>query len=89
MRDYVHVNEICDALKTAIETSRNRIACLGHGVGYTVKEMVTLFELVNNAKIDITYGPRREGDIPKSVLENVSPYMKNLYDIKDLLKVDK
>jgi len=89
VRDYVHVNEICDALKTAIETSSNRIECLGHGVGYTVKEMVNLFELVNNAKIDITYGPRREGDIPKSVLENVSPYMKNLYDIKDLLKVDK
>jgi UDP-glucose 4-epimerase len=89
VRDYVHVNEICDALKTAIETSSNRIECLGHGVGYTVKEMVHLFELVNNAKIDITYGPRREGDIPKSVLENVSPYMKNLYDIKDLLKVDK
>jgi UDP-glucose 4-epimerase len=89
VRDYVHVNEICDALKTAIETSSNRIECLGHGVGYTVKEMVNLFELVNNAKIDITYGPRRKGDIPKSVLENVSPYMKNLYDIKDLLKVDK
>jgi len=89
VRDYVHVNEICDALRTAIEKSSNSIECLGHGVGYTVKEMVTLFELVNNAKIDITYGPRREGDIPKSVLENVSPYMKNLYDIKDLLKVDK
>ena len=88
VRDYVHVNEICDALRTAIEKSSNSIECLGHGVGYTVKEMVTLFELVNNAKIDITYGPRREGDIPKSVLENVSPYMKNLYDIKDLLKVD-
>jgi len=89
VRDYVHVNEICDALRTAIETSSNQIECLGHGVGYTVKEMVHLFELVNSAKIDITYGPRREGDLPKSVLKNVSPYMKNLYKIKDLLKVDK
>jgi len=88
VRDYVHVNEICDALRTAIEKSSNSIECLGHGVGYTVKEMVHLFELVNNAKIDISYGPRRKGDLPKSVLENVSPYMKNLYDIKDLLKVD-
>jgi UDP-glucose 4-epimerase len=89
VRDYVHVNEICDALKTAIEKSSNRIECLGHGVGYTVKEMVSLFETVNNINIDVTYGPRREGDIPSSVLENVSPYMKNLYDIKDLLKIDK
>lgn len=89
VRDYVHVNEICDALRTAIEKSSNRIECLGHGVGYTVKEMVNMFQLVNDIDIDITYGPRREGDIPSSVLEDVSPYMKNLYDIKDLLKIDK
>jgi UDP-glucose 4-epimerase len=84
----VHVNEICDALRTAIEKSSNSIECLGHGVGYTVKEMVSLFEMVNNLSIDITYGPRRKGDIPSSVLGNVSPYMKNLYNIKDLLKID-
>jgi len=89
VRDYVHVNEICDALRTAIEKSSNKIECLGHGVGYTVKEMVNMFQIVNNIDIDVTYGPRREGDIPCSVLENVSPYMKNLYDIKDLLKIDK
>ena len=88
VRDYVHVNEICDALRTAIEKSSNSIECLGHGVGYTVKEMVNMFEMVNDIDIDITYGPRRKGDIPSSVLENVSPYMKNLYDIKDLLKID-
>jgi UDP-glucose 4-epimerase len=89
VRDYVHVNEICDALRTAIEKPSNSIECLGHGVGYTVKEMVTLFELVNDCDITISYGPRRKGDIPSSVLENVSPYMKNLYNIKDLLKIDK
>jgi UDP-glucose 4-epimerase len=88
VRDYVHVNEICDALRTAIEKPSNHIECLGHGVGYTVKEMVNLFEIVNHLNINITYGPRREGDIPVSVLGNVSPYMKNLYNIKDLLKID-
>jgi UDP-glucose 4-epimerase len=89
VRDYVHVNEICDALRTAIETPSNSIECLGHGVGYTVKEMVNMFEIINNISIDITYGPRREGDIPVSVLGDTSTYMKNLYDIKDLLKIDK
>jgi len=89
VRDYVHVNEICDALRTAIEKPSNSIECLGHGVGYTVKEMVNLFEIINDIDIDITYGPRREGDIPVSVLSNVSPYMKNLYKLKDLLKIDK
>lgn len=89
MRDYVHVMEICDSLKTAIDSPSNQIECLGHGVGYTVKEMVTLFELVNDCKrINLTYGPRRKGDLPVSVLSTVSPYMRNLYDIKQLLKVD-
>jgi hypothetical protein len=44
---------------------------------------------VNDININIVYGPRRKGDIASSVLGNVSPYMRNLYDMTDLLKVDK
>lgn len=87
VRDYVHVMEICEALKTAIEKPSNQIECLGHGVGYTVKEMVNLFCRVNDVDFCISSGPRREGDLPVSVLENVSPYMKNLYSMEDLLKI--
>jgi UDP-glucose 4-epimerase len=89
VRDYVHVNEICDALKQAIDKPSNSIECLGHGVGYTVKEMVELFKKVNDCDFDVEYGPRRKGDIPSSVLEDVSSYMKHLYTLEDLLKVDK
>lgn len=87
VRDYVHVNEICEALKLAIEKPSNKIECLGHGVGYTVKEIASLFEKVNDCDIDVKYGPRRKGDLPSSVLEDVSPYMKNLYTMDELLKV--
>ena len=87
VRDYVHVNEICDALKQAIEKNSNRVESLGHGVGYTVREIVSLFQKVNDVDIDVKYGPRRKGDIDVSVLEDVSPYMRNLYTIDDLLKV--
>ena len=89
VRDYVHVNEICDSLKQAIEKPSNSIECLGHGVGYTVREIVNKFMEVNDIDIDIKYGPRRKGDIASSVLEDVSPYMRNLYNMDDLLKVDK
>jgi len=89
IRDYVHVNEICDALKQAIKKPSNSVECLGHGVGYTVKEIVNKFMEVNDIDIDIVYGPRRKGDVASSVLENVSPYMRNLYTIDELLKVDK
>lgn len=87
IRDYVHVNEICQALKTAIEKPANKIESLGHGVGYTVKEIAEKFQEVNNCKFDIKYGPKRKGDLPVSVLEEVSPYMQNLYTIDELLKV--
>ena len=87
VRDYVHVNEICDALKQAIEKPSNSVESLGHGVGWTVKEIVDEFQKVNDVSFNVKYGPRRKGDLPSSVLENVSPYMRNLYSMDQLLKV--
>lgn len=89
VRDYVHVNEICEALKTAIEKPSNNIECLGHGKGYTVQEIVEKFQEVNNTSFNINFLPRRDGDLAFSVLENVSPFMKELYTIDQLLSVDK
>ena len=89
VRDYVHVMEICNAIRTAVEKPSGQIECLGHGVGYTVEEMVRLFQRVNDVDFDVEYGPRRAGDLPSSVLEDVSLYMKKLYTMEELLKVDK
>jgi UDP-glucose 4-epimerase len=88
VRDYVHVNEICDALKQAIENPSNQLECLGHGIGRTVTEIVHMFKKVNNVDFTVKKGPRRKGDIESSVLENVSSYMRNLYTMEELLKVD-
>jgi UDP-glucose 4-epimerase len=74
-------------LKQAIEKPSNSVECLGHGVGYTVQEIVDLFQKVNKCSFDVQYGPRRKGDLPSSVLTNVSPYMRNLYSMEELLKV--
>jgi UDP-glucose 4-epimerase len=87
VRDYVHVNEICDALMQAIEKPSNSVESLGHGVGYTVSEIVNLFQRVNDIDIDVKYGPRRKGDLASSVLEDVSSYMRNLYTLEELLKI--
>ena len=88
VRDYVHVNEICDGLMQAIENPSNSTECLGHGAGYTVKEIVDEFKKVNKVDFTVKYGPRRKGDLASSVLGNVSPYMRNLYTMDELLKVD-
>jgi UDP-glucose 4-epimerase len=89
IRDYVHVNEICDALKQAIEKPSNSVESLGHGVGYTVNEIVNLFQRVNDTDFNVRKGPRRKGDLASSVLEDVSPYMRNLYTMEELLKVQR
>lgn len=88
LRDYVHVMEICDALKTAIDKPSNSVESLGHGVGKTVYEMTCMFQDINGCEFEVKYGPRRKGDLPSSVLEDVSPYMRNLYTINELLKIN-
>jgi UDP-glucose 4-epimerase len=39
---------------------------LGTGRPYSVTEIVTTFERVNNLKLNYVYGPRRAGDLAES-----------------------
>jgi UDP-glucose 4-epimerase len=87
VRDYTHVNEICNALEQAINKSTNQIENLGHGVGTTVKQMVELYKRVNNCEFEVQVCPRRAGDLERSVLDNPSQFMQKLYTIEKLLKV--
>jgi len=88
IRDYVHVNEICRALEQAIDRSTNQIENLGHGVGTTVKQMIDLYKQVNNCDFEVQACPRRAGDLERSVLDNPSTFMQQLYTIENLLKID-
>lgn len=87
VRDYLHVMEVVEALIEAIDNPANGKESLGHGIGRSVKEIAELFKEVNNAEFEIKYGPRREGDLPVTVLDNVSTYMKDLYPLEVLLKL--
>ena len=87
VRDYTHVNEICNALEIAIDKSTNQIENLGHGVGTTVKQMINLYKKINQCDFNVNVCPRREGDLERSVLDNPSSFMQKLYTMEDLLKV--
>ena len=87
VRDYTHVNEICTALVSAINLSTNQIENLGHGVGTTVKQMISLYKKVNNCDFEVRVCPRRAGDLERSVLANPSLFMQKLYTMEDLLKI--
>lgn len=86
VRDYVHVMEICESIKMAIENPSNKLENLGHGVGLTVKEIISLFKETNGVDFNVNVLSRRPGDLEKTVLDNVSPYMQKIYSMKDLLK---
>ena len=86
-RDYVHVDEICEAIKIAIENPANGLENLGHGQGFSVKQITTIFQNVNKTKFAVNYGPRRVGDLERSILSNPSVYLPNLYNIEELLTV--
>jgi UDP-glucose 4-epimerase len=85
-RDYVHVDEICAAIETAIEQPAMRLENLGHGSGYTVLEMIDHFKKVNNVDFEVVSKPRRPGDLERSVLSQPSGYLPNLYSIEDLVR---
>jgi UDP-glucose 4-epimerase len=87
VRDYTHVNEICNALEQAIDRSTDQIENLGHGVGTTVKQMIELYKQVNHCDFETIICPRREGDLESSVLDNPSTFMQQLYTMEELLKV--
>lgn len=88
IRDYVHVDEICKAIQTAIEKPANSLECLGHGKGMSVKEIVELFKQVNHCEFNIQYDEKRKGDVPVSVLSNTSSYMEHLFTTKELITID-
>jgi len=89
VRDYIHVDEVCEGIKKAIEKPAYQIECLGHGQGTSVQEIVDTFKKVNNIDFEVKYGPRRQGDLPASVLKDKSDYMEVKYSIEDLLKLPK
>jgi UDP-glucose 4-epimerase len=87
VRDYIHVDEVCDSIEKAINKPANNIENLGHGKGHSVLEIATKFKEVNNVDFEIHLGLRRRGDLEYSVLKNPSSYMTQSYSIEEMLKV--
>jgi UDP-glucose 4-epimerase len=86
LRDYIHVREICHALKTSVEHAscvpgseiQPLYEYLGHGRLYSVKECIDAFKKVNGLDFKVVVNPRREGDLESAKhvdFDDISPYM--------------
>lgn len=69
VRDYVHVSDLAAAHRQALHyLNRQRgvhVWNIGTGRGYSVLEVVRLFEQVSGLTIPLVFGPRRAGDIAR------------------------
>jgi UDP-glucose 4-epimerase len=66
IRDYIHVNDLCDAHWLAIQSLKNKVESkrfnLGNGNGFSVQQVIDVCREVTGGDINVIEGERREGD---------------------------
>lgn len=94
VRDYIHVVDLADghvkALDKVTKEKGIHIYNLGTGIGYSVLEIVSAFEAVNQIKIPYVIKERRDGDIAECYAD-VQKAKKELgfqtkYGIQDMVR---
>ena len=74
IRDYVHVNDLCEAHLLALHALRDGAPAgaynLGNGNGFSVHEIIQAAEAVTSAPIQVEYGPGRAGDPARLVSDS-------------------
>lgn len=73
IRDYVHVNDLCDAHMLAWKALQDTDAKsynLGNGNGYSVLEVIRCIEKMTGMRVPYTFVSRREGDPPVLVADS-------------------
>lgn len=80
IRDYIHVMDVCHANRLALdflsERSESLICNIGSGHGYSINEVLAVFESVTGVKFDRRYEPARQGDAELLVSDNALAKMK-------------
>ncbi len=73
IRDYIHINDLCQAHLLALEQLLNGADSaaynLGNGEGFSVKQVIDVAEEVTGLKIPVQMGERREGDPARLVAD--------------------
>ena len=95
IRDYIHVVDLAKAHVCALHFLINnrepilKIYNVGNGKGYSVLELINMFEKIGGKKINYFFAPRREGDAP-ICFANVDKIKTDLgwcakYDLEDMV----
>jgi UDP-glucose 4-epimerase len=76
VRDFIHVNDLAQAHRLAVEALgngiTNRIYNCGYGHGYSVRDVVCALEQVTKRPISTRSAPRRPGDLAEVVADSTA-----------------
>ena len=92
VRDYIHVMDLANGHILALKNPKSglKIYNLGTGKGTSVLELVTMFEKVNNLKVNYKIVARRPGDIDACYASNVKAKnelgFETKYSLEDMCK---
>jgi UDP-glucose 4-epimerase len=74
IRDYIHINDLCQAHLLALEQllngSESAAYNLGNGAGFSVKQVIDIAEEITGQRIPIVTGERRAGDAARLVADS-------------------
>ncbi len=66
VRDYIHINDLCEAhslaLDLMIKNDKSARFNLGNGTGFSVKQVINVVKQVSGNDFKVTIEPRRDGD---------------------------
>ena len=95
VRDYIHINDLCEAhslaLQKMINSDRSARYNLGNGQGFSVKQVIDVAREVSGKDFKVTIEPRRAGD-PAVLVADATLAKKELdwqpkfADLKDIVK---
>ena len=95
VRDYIHINDLCDAhslaLKRMIKNDTSARFNLGNGKGFSVKQVIDVVKNVSGKDFKVSIEPRRDGD-PAVLVADASLAKKELNwqpkfaELRDIVK---
>ena len=95
VRDYIHINDLCDAhslaLDCMIKNDKSARFNLGNGKGFSVKQVIDVVKEVSGKDFKVSIEPRREGD-PAVLVADASLAKKELNwqpkfsELRDIVK---
>jgi UDP-glucose 4-epimerase len=95
VRDYIHINDLCEAhslaLHKMINSDQSARYNLGNGTGFSVKQVIDVAREVSGRDFKVTIEPRRAGD-PAVLVADATLAKKELNwqpkfaDLKDIVK---